>query len=60
MYFRSYKYTLIKIDTGCPGFGTIPPLCIASEQSVNIFCLSSGPYTDLAAFNEKFIIDMAT
>ena len=39
----SYKDTLIKMETGCPGFGTIPPLCIASEQSVNIFCLSSGP-----------------
>ena len=43
------------MDTGCPGFGTIPPLCMASEQSVNIFCLSRGPQTDLAAldYNEN-------
>ena len=36
------------MDTGCPGLGTIPPLTIASEQLVYIFCLSNGRYTDFA------------
>ena len=36
------------MDTGCPGLGTIPPLTIASEQLVYIFCSSNGRYTDFA------------